>query len=378
VWEAVAGINLAQVSDTGAAFGAAGNQQGDARFGDIRIGGVPLSGSVLATAYLPPPINGGTLAGDIVFNTNQAWKINSDYDVLTVAIHEMGHALGMDHSAISTADMYASYNAVKQATTIDDTLGIQTVYGGRRADGFEGLLGNNLSLTAAAIAPYLDANKQAALPGLDITTVTDADWFYVAAPAGSSGTLTVSMQSTNLSELSPKVLVYNAALQGLGSDAKVNAYGATATVTVTGVSAGQGFFIKAMAANGGVTGVGGYGLLVNFGTGTQPPIDPPDTIVAEQPDQGGGSSNQGYTGPFPWVLGHGKPEWLAIGDLVGYGDRLTVSPHHAPTHQPRGPAHAVHVDGYPDPATLTAWDGALNVLGHDASWFVARFRRRPR
>src|SRR5262249_8594093 len=86
-WEPVAGVNLGQVSDNGAAFGASGNQQNDSRFGDIRIGGVPLSGSVLASAYLPPPFNGGTLAGDIVFNTSQAWKVNSDFDVQTVAIH---------------------------------------------------------------------------------------------------------------------------------------------------------------------------------------------------------------------------------------------------------------------------------------------------
>src|SRR4051812_11473234 len=63
VWEAVANVNLDEVADDGSAYGVAGNQQGDSRFGDIRIGGSPLTGGVLATAFLPPAFNGGTLAG---------------------------------------------------------------------------------------------------------------------------------------------------------------------------------------------------------------------------------------------------------------------------------------------------------------------------
>src|SRR3954469_4532982 len=42
LWENVTGINLALVSDNGAAVGSSGNQQGDSHFGDIRIGAVPL------------------------------------------------------------------------------------------------------------------------------------------------------------------------------------------------------------------------------------------------------------------------------------------------------------------------------------------------
>ena len=37
--------------------------------------------------------------------------------------------------------------------------------------------------------------------------------------------------------------------------------------------------------------VGGYGLLLNFGSQSQSPIPPPNTVVAQQPDQGGGTEN---------------------------------------------------------------------------------------
>src|SRR5690348_13907032 len=68
VWEDVAKINLVQVADNGAPIGTAGFQQGDSRFGDIRIGGFAQASGTLAYAYAPPPLNGGTAAGDIFFN----------------------------------------------------------------------------------------------------------------------------------------------------------------------------------------------------------------------------------------------------------------------------------------------------------------------
>ena len=113
VWQAVANINLAQVTDDGTAIGANGNQQDDPRFGDIRISAIPQSSGTLAVCFLPPPINGGSDAGDIVFNSSLTWQINSVYDLETVAIHEIGHALGMGHSQITYACMYAYYNGIE-------------------------------------------------------------------------------------------------------------------------------------------------------------------------------------------------------------------------------------------------------------------------
>jgi len=294
-WEAAANINLVLVSDSGAAFGASGNQQGDSRFGDIRIGGLPLSNG-LATAFLPPPYNGGTLAGDIVVNDNAAWYINNDYDLQTVAIHEIGHALGLDHSSLSTSDMYAYYTGMKQTLSSDDIAGIQAVWGSRKQDAYDADSPNNTSSTSTDISSLLNpTTAQAAIGSLDITSSTDADWYVVTAPANTTGTLTVTMQSSNLSSLSPKVLLYNGALAGLASASAANTFGATVTVSVSGVTPGQKFYIKTMAANGGSTGIGSYGLLVNFGSQTMSPIGPPNTVVASQSD----SNNKSLNDSFP-------------------------------------------------------------------------------
>lgn len=326
VWEQFANINLVQVSDTGADFSVAGNQQGDPRFGDIRIAATDLGSSVLAMCYLPPKFNGGTLAGDIVINSTMAWQINSDYDLESVAIHEIGHSLGMDHSTISQAVMYASYTGLKQSLNTDDVAGIQSLYQARQSDAFEP---NNSVTKSASITSYIDANSQIRLANLDVSTTYDNDWFTVVAPANAVSTMTVSMQSTNLSSLSPKLLVYNSGLSLLGSDSKPNTYGATATVTVTGVTPGQRFYFRAGGANYGPTSSGGYGLLVNFGSGSMAPIAPPNTVVLEKANQGGGSSNQ-TIGPIASAMGFGSAigttvlgsNTVQIGDLVGVGETL--------------------------------------------------------
>jgi hypothetical protein len=312
VWQAVTNINMAQVSDNGTAIGANGNQQDDPRFGDIRISAIPLSSGTLAEALLPPPFNGGSDAGDVIFNSSTSWKINTDYDLETVAIHEIGHALGMGHSLISTADMYAFYNGMKQTLTTDDSSGIQTLYSTRQYDQFNSNGSSNGIYTHATnINSYIDANGQVAIPSLDITKSGQTEWFLVTVPSNTSGTMVATMQSSNLSSLSPKVAVYTTSLGLVGTAASTN-FGDTVSVTVPGVQPGQSYYIKASGSAGGSI-FGGFGLEVNLGSQYQPPIQPPNTVVLQQPDQGGGGINKNV--PV-----------LIVGGLVGFGESLTASP----------------------------------------------------
>ena len=331
VWEAVAGINLVQVADDGSPIGTAGNQQGDPRFGDIRIGGMAQSGGQLAFAFVPPPFNGGTDAGDIFFNTSYWWQTNgTTYDLETVAIHELGHALGMAHSAIATADMYGSYNGAKQALTSDDTAGIQSIYGARPPD----TAGNNSYTRATDVTPYINGAGQVSMANLDITKSNDVDWYKVTVPTQTVGTMTVTMQSSNLSSLIPSMTVYNASLQVAGGSTGTN-YGDTARVTVSGIQPGQVWYIKALAGTTGPGCVGAYGLLVNFGSSPQSAIAPPYTAVAAQPDQNptttpmrtGGMINEQFT-PHQNHRNNQNADdaidRIANGSLTGYGDALSV------------------------------------------------------
>ena len=363
IWETVTHINLVQVPDNGAPIGSSGDQQGDSNFGDIRIGGMAQSLGQLAFAFLPPAFNGGTNAGDIFFNTAQWWQTNgTTYDLLTVAIHEFGHALCMGHSQINTADMYASYHGADQSTTSDDATGIQSTYGTLQPDG------SNTSYSSALnITPYINGNGQIALANLNICSNVDVDWFKVTVPASTTGHMVVTMQSSGLSSLIPKVTVYNGNLQGAGLATGSN-YGDTVSVTITGVTSGQTWYFKAMAAASGAGNIGSYGLLVNFGSYSQAAIAPPSTVVAAQPDQHPSTTPEG-TG---WMIGGQFIPYLGIlnvllgllndadgiylivcGTLSGYGDTMEVGNpasygHHSHTGASDTQPHAPHQHRLPN------------------------------
>jgi Matrixin len=324
LWENVTNANLAMVSDGGQAVGNSGNQQDDPRFGDIRIGAIPLSASTLAVTFLPPPANGGTDAGDIILNSNVNWQIGSNYDLMTVVAHEFGHALGLGESTVSTAVMYGTYNGIKQTLASDDIRGIQSIYGTRQFDQFNtGGVRNNTFITASNINSFVN-NAQIAIPGLDITTAGDTEWFYVNVPTTSTGTMSVSVQSSNLSSLSPKLQVYSSQLSLVGQAGTVGSLGATVSVS-TSVQPGQGYYFKVLAA-GGPGPIGDYGLLVNFGSKPQAPIPPPNTVVAQQPDQGGGTANLNAPGLTANGSQTGCGQYSTIGTLCGWAEALQLAP----------------------------------------------------
>ena len=306
LWEGATNANLALVPDGGEAVGSSGDQQGDPRFGDIRIGAIPLGSGVLAETFLPPPANGGTDAGDIILNSSINWQINSNYDLMTVVAHEFGHALGLGDSTASGAVMYGTYVTVTQALTSDDISGIQSIYGTRQFDQFNtGGHRNNIYQTATNITSYIGSSAQIAIPSLDNTQLNDAEWYYVTVPSTTTGTMAVSVQSSNLSSFAPKLQIYSSSMSLLGTASAANTFGATVSLS-TSVAANQSYYFKVLGASA-IGAVGGYGLLVNFGSQAQSAIQPPNTVVASQPDKGGGIGQ------------------VTLGALTGYGDVYTAS-----------------------------------------------------
>jgi hypothetical protein len=307
-WEGGANLNLAQVPDNGEPLGANGNQQDDPNVGDIRIGAMPLGPGVLAETFLPPPANGGTIAGDIILNSQAAWAVGTTYDLQTVVAHEFGHALGLGESTVQIAEMYGTYNGIKTALASDDISGIRSLYGAPQYDQFNtGGHHDGTFLTAVNITSYIDGNGQIAIPNLDNTTSGQSEWYVVTVPAANSGTMGVMVQSVDLSSFAPAMYIFNSSLQQVTTASTPTTYGSELSVSVP-VSAGQKYYIKVLA--GGSYGmVGGYGLELNFGSKSQPMIPPPNTVVPQQPNGGGGTA--------------ANAQWTTVGNLAGWSIVMT-------------------------------------------------------
>jgi hypothetical protein len=66
---------------------------------------------------------------DMAMNTRVSWATNgSDYDAETVFLHENGHVVGLGHSEVTQAIMYAYYSGVRRTLHQDDIDGISALY----------------------------------------------------------------------------------------------------------------------------------------------------------------------------------------------------------------------------------------------------------
>lgn len=328
-WAQQTNVNFSLVPDDGDYWGSGSDEQGDPEFGDIRIGGYNFDNSTLGWGFQPPPVNDFSIAGDIFFNTGQKFTVGSTYDLFTVAVHEIGHTLGLNESNVPAAVMYGAYNGVKTSLNSDDIAGIQSIYGGARSpDAYNsGGASNGTFGTASNLNSLINTTSQTALvTGLDLNTLSQAEYFTFNVPSGTTGTLTLNVQSSGLSLLSPNVTVYASnETTVLGSASGLNQYGTTLTVSVPGVTSGEQLYVKVQGADSTVFSTGDYAMTLNFGSGPSPTVPLPQTTTPNgNPITGGGGEADEAPGhahhhaakghdPLPFGLPYG-PETFAAKD----------------------------------------------------------------
>ncbi len=87
---------------------------------------------ILAHAF---PTRSGQLSGHIHFDDAEQWYSpfegttpKEGIDLFQVALHEVGHVLGLGHSEVEEAIMYAYYDGSRQGLHADDVEGAQVLY----------------------------------------------------------------------------------------------------------------------------------------------------------------------------------------------------------------------------------------------------------
>lgn len=131
-WSEVVNVDFHQVNTFGNSNGIdisfASGSHGD---------GTPFDGPgrVIAHTFYPPP-NPESIAGDLHFDLSETWRIGADIDLYSVALHELGHALGLGHSDDPNSVMYPYYRKASQLQQ-PDIDAIRTLYASRGAGGAE-------------------------------------------------------------------------------------------------------------------------------------------------------------------------------------------------------------------------------------------------
>ncbi|MFH1862028.1 MAG: matrixin family metalloprotease [bacterium] len=116
-------------------------------------------GGALATTYMWG--SGGNMSeADVVFwdswNWDSGFPSYNEFDVQSVATHELGHVLGLDHTPISAAIMYYAigYGQIKRTLHQDDIDGITYIYGPMGGN----LLSNDIYPTSSVNLPGTGGN----------------------------------------------------------------------------------------------------------------------------------------------------------------------------------------------------------------------------
>jgi hypothetical protein len=138
MWSSVAPLSFTEVPDQGGP--PPPTNYGPGQFGAIRLGYGQLDGrgTFKAQANFPPArgVTSCNLCGDVLFDVEEPWETIGTLDlpdILGAAIHEIGHSLGLGHSAIDGANMFPVFRRHTGPGSgwlhPDDIAGIQAIYG---------------------------------------------------------------------------------------------------------------------------------------------------------------------------------------------------------------------------------------------------------
>jgi Matrixin len=257
-WAVYSNISIGVVPDDGEPFGVPGLAQGDPRFGDIRIGAIPMSPTAYSVSVPHDPFFAGTWAGDVLLNSALA------FDPYAIALHEAGHVFGLADSTDPNSVMYSNFNQNTQLTS-GDIAAIQALYGVRAPGPNEGSQGNETLGTATSVkyTGNYDGTTPLVVYG-DITTTSDVDVFGLKPFGSYQGAITFRLQTAGISFLAPRLTVMDAAGTVLGQATATGPFGSVLTVSLANVDPAATYFAQVDSTASDGFAIGRYALAMTF------------------------------------------------------------------------------------------------------------------
>ena len=261
-WTTSANINVGVVKDNGAPFGTYAPTQMASGFGDIRVGAAPLSPDVFAISIKNDDLAAGSWAGDIIFNS--AANFTSVRQFYSVALHEVGHTLGLEHSANPRSAMNPNFAGTKPAPS--DMARLKELYGPRSLDAYDVGNKNNDSLLEAT-----DIKNSGSLKGSiplvvygDINRRADDDYFKLDPLSNYNGEIKFRVITRGISMLTPRLSVYNEQGKLVGRSSSLNPRGADISVSIAHAKKGETYFARVDAKANNSQSIGSYALVATF------------------------------------------------------------------------------------------------------------------
>jgi hypothetical protein len=259
-WASQADLNVGLVSDGGQPFGTPALNEGDTRFGDIRIGAAAMGQDSAAISFPPDAYFAGFWSGDIVLN-DSVMANASPSDLYAIMLHEFGHSFALPDSTDPTSVMYEQPALPVSQLGPSDVSAIQALYGPPDSS----LSGHNSLATALPIPtpqPFSGSTPIVAYGAINSAQTLVV--YSFTPPSIVKGGVTVRLVTAGLSLLDPLVSVIDASGKLLGSASSTDLGGGAVTIQLPAVSAGSTFYAEVQAATPGRFDSGRFGLAVSF------------------------------------------------------------------------------------------------------------------